>query len=105
MVKKMIYISVAYATPEKQIEIPLVVEESCTAALAIKRSGILQQFPEINLATAIVGIYSKRTVLEANLGDGDRIEIYRPLCIDPKEARLLRSKRGGRRRSTPLPPN
>lgn len=91
--KKMIWISVAYATPEKQIEIPLIVEESCTVALAIKRSGILQKFLEIDLATAIVGIYSKRTVLEANLRDGDRIEIYRPLCIDPKAARLLRAKR------------
>ena len=91
--KETICISVAYATPEKQIEIPLVVEESCTVALAIKRSGILQQFSEINLATAIVGICSKHTALEANLRDGDRIEIYRPLRIDPKEARLLRAKR------------
>lgn len=91
--KKIIFISVAYATSEKQIEIPLLVEENCTVALAIKRSGILQQFSEINLATAIVGIYSKRTALEANLRDGDRIEIYRPLRIDPKEARLLRAKR------------
>ena len=90
--KKMICISVAYATLNKQIEIPLVVEENCTVALAIERSGILQQFSEINLTTAIVGIYSKRTALEANLGDGDRIEIYRPLRVDPKEARLLRAK-------------
>ena len=91
--KEMIWISVAYATPEKQIEIPLVVEESCTVVLAIKRSGILQQFSDINLAAATIGIYSKRTALEANLRDGDRIEIYRPLRIDPKEARLLRAKR------------
>ncbi|WP_211924160.1 RnfH family protein [Coxiella endosymbiont of Amblyomma nuttalli] len=89
----MIWISVAYATLKEQIEIPLVVEENCTVALAIKRSGILQQFSEINLGTVPVGIYSKRTTLEANLRDGDRIEIYRPLYIDPKEARLLRAKR------------
>jgi putative ubiquitin-RnfH superfamily antitoxin RatB of RatAB toxin-antitoxin module len=88
----MIHITVAYATPNKQVEIPLIIEESCTVALAIKRSGILQQFPEIKLASIKVGIFSKRVALDANLQDGDRIEIYRPLIIDPKQARALRAK-------------
>ncbi|AAO90809.1 RnfH family protein [Coxiella burnetii] len=94
----MISIIIAYATPEKQVEIPLTVEESCTLVVAVKRSGILQQFPEINLSQAIVGIHNKRTALDAGLRDGDRIEIYRPLTMDPKQARLLRAKRGKIRR-------
>ncbi|MBW5803111.1 RnfH family protein [Coxiella endosymbiont of Ornithodoros amblus] len=90
----MISVIVAYAIPEKQVEIPLTVEESCTLVVAVKRSGILQQFPELNLSQAIVGIHNKRTTLDSGLRDGDRIEIYRPLTMDPKQARLLRAKRG-----------
>lgn len=86
----MINIVVAYATPEKQMEIPLQVELSCTVAIAIKRSGILEKFPEISLATAVVGIHSKKVALDHLLHQDDRIEIYRPLMIDPKKARKLR---------------
>ena len=89
----MIEITVAYAVPEKQVEIQLKIEESCTLVIAIKRSGILQQFSEINLGQAIVGIHNKRATLDARLQDGDRIEIYRPLVIDPRQARVLRAKR------------
>ena len=89
----MISVTVAYATPDQQLEIPLEVEESCTVVVAIKRSGILKRFPEINLAEVQVGICSKRVALDTNLRDGDRVEIYRPLVIDPKQARLLRAKR------------
>jgi len=89
----MIHVIVAYATPEKQVEIPLTVEKNCAVALAIQRSGILQWFPKIKLAEIKVGIYSKRVLLDAGLRDGDRIEIYRPLKIDPKQARLLRAKK------------
>lgn len=88
----MINITVAYATPKKQIEIPLMVEQSCTVALAIKRSGVLEQFPEIQLGKTKVGIYSKVIALDAMLHDGDRVEIYRPLQVDPKEARRLKAK-------------
>lgn len=89
----MISLTVCYATPQKQIEIPLNVEESCTVALAIKRSKILEKFPEIMLSNIAVGIFGQRVKLDSNLQDGDRIEIYRPLTIDPKEARRLRVKK------------
>lgn len=89
----MIHVTIAYATHKKQVEIPLAVEESCTVVLAIKRSGILTQFSEINIAQVQVGIHSQHVTLDAGLRDGDRIEIYRPLTIDPKQARLLRAKR------------
>jgi len=87
----MMSVTVAYATPERQLEIALQVEESCTVAWAIRRSGILEQFSEISLATAIVGIHSKKVALDASLKPYDRIEIYRPLLIDPKQARRQRA--------------
>ena len=89
----MISVVVAFATPKKQVEISLQVEDDCTVSAAVQRSGILAQFPEIQLSTAVIGIYSKRVALEASLREGDRIEIYRPLKVDPKQARLLRAQR------------
>lgn len=86
-------ISIAYARPDRQIEISLTIEESCTVAMAIRRSTILDQFSEIDLAKAAVGIFSKKAALDDLLQEGDRIEIYRPLLIDPKEARRLRAER------------
>lgn len=88
----MIRIKVAYATPKQQHEISLEVEESCTPAIAIRRSGILELFSEIHLANITIGIYGKKVALDAMLRDGDRIEIYRPLRMDPKQARLLRAQ-------------
>lgn len=91
-----INITVAYATPSKQVEIPLLVEESCTVALAIQRSKIFEQFPELNkpAASLDVGIYSCKVSLDSLIQEGDRIEIYRPLQVGPKEARRLRVKSG-----------
>ncbi len=92
----MINIVVAYATLEQQTEISLSVEESCTVAMAIRRSGILSIFPNIHISEIQVGIYSRKVALDASLREGDRIEIYRPLLIDPKQARLLRAKAAAR---------
>lgn len=92
MAKEMLSITIAHASRDKQIEIPLSVEENCTIALAIARSKILDQFPEIKLATIAVGIFGKRVLLDAIVSDLDRIEIYRQLTVDPKEARRVRAK-------------
>lgn len=89
----MITITVCYATPKKQVQIALSVEESCTVELAIKRSTIMEQFPEIKLAGIAVGIFGQRVKLDSNLQDGDRIEIYRSLLIDPKDARRAKARR------------
>lgn len=88
-----ISITVAYGTPERQVEIPVVVEKNCTVAVAIRRSGILEQFPEIDLANVAVGVFSRKVALDDLLETDDRIEIYRPLQLDPKEARRLRAAR------------
>lgn len=84
----MIAITVAYAAPDRQMEIPLIVEENCTIALAVRRSGLLQAFPEIQLSRATVGVYGKRVLWDDLVRAGYRIEVYRPLQIDPKQARL-----------------
>lgn len=72
-------ISVVYAGEMAQSWIELSVEDDCTVEQAIERSGILVQFPEINIAKAKVGIYGKFTKLSAALSEGDRVEIYRPI--------------------------
>jgi len=85
-----ISISVFYASIDKQKEITLSVEENCSVKLAIIRSGIMAIFPEIDFSAIHVGIYSKRVTLDAVVKAGDRIEIYRPLLLDPKEQRRKR---------------
>ena len=92
----MFNITIAYATPMQQLEIPLQVEPNCNVALAIRRSGILEKCPEIPFPEIAVGIFGKRVKLDAILHEGDRIEIYRPLLIDPKRARILRAKQAQR---------
>ena len=89
----MISVSIIYAAKNRQKEITLSVEENCTVALAIARSKIQDEFPEIHLATIAVGIFSKRVKLDAPLKEGDRIEIYRSLIISPMELRRLKAKK------------
>ena len=90
----MLPIEVAYATPQRQVIIPLQVFSTCNIEQAIGLSGILTEFPEINPTTLEVGIFGKRASLKTEVHAGDRIEIYRPLLVDPKQARRLRAKRG-----------
>jgi len=92
----MMAVTVCYATPQKQVELSVEVEDNSTVARAIRRSGVCDLFPEVQLGTAIVGIHSKKVALDAPLREGDRIEIYRPLVIDPKQARLLRAQKSAK---------
>lgn len=89
----MIRVEVAYALPERQALITLDVEENCTVLAAVQRSGIERDFPEINWSTAHFGIFSipVEKPAEQMLRAGDRIEIYRPLLIDPKAVRKARA--------------
>ena len=89
----MIRIEVAYATPEKQKILAMDVAEGTTLDQAVQQSGIEQHFPDIDLADYKAGVWSKaeKKPTERELKDGDRIEIYRPLLIDPKEARRNRA--------------
>ena len=89
---KLITVEVAYALPEEQIILTQEVPEGCEVEEAIKRSGILQQYPQIDIDNDKVGIFGKICKLNTALHDKDRIEIYRPLIADPKESRRQKAE-------------
>ncbi|MFP5307695.1 MAG: RnfH family protein [Gammaproteobacteria bacterium] len=87
----LIPIEVAYAAPAEQVILKLDVAAGTTVRDAIERSGILQRFPEIDLAQNKVGRWSHVAALDEIVRAGDRVEIYRPLIADPKEMRRQRA--------------
>ena len=91
----MLNVEVAYARPERQKIVSVQVPEGTTMVEAVRLSGIVQLFPEIDPETIDMGIFGKVVKNPASqaLRDGDRIELYRPLLIDPKQARLNRAKK------------
>lgn len=96
----LIAVEVAYALPHKQKIIALLVAPGTTALQAAEQSGITQHFPDIDLARANMGIFgqslgTKGLDAAANyiMRAGDRVEIYRPLTSDPKEARRKRAEK------------
>ena len=93
MTEQQISIEVAYATPEKQALLEVVIEQGTTVEQAIKASGIIKRFPEIDLDVQKVGIWNRTCKLSDFPKVGDRIEIYRPLIADPKEARRVRAEK------------
>lgn len=91
-------VEVVYATPTRQEVIGLAVRPGATVGQVIRESGVLGRFPEIDLACNRVGIFGELAALDDAVRDGDRVEIYRPLAADPKEARRRRAPPGGKRR-------
>jgi len=89
-----INVEVAYATPEKQLIVPVNVDSGTTAGAAIVQSGIMMEFPEMDLEHSKIGIFGKVVPMTRVLEDGDRVEIYRPLIADPKEVRRQRAAEG-----------
>lgn len=87
-----IRVEVAYALRGEQALLQLKLDEGTTARQAVERSGILRRFPEIDLARATLGIFGKVVSPDTRVRDGDRVEIYRPLVADPKEARRQRAQ-------------
>jgi len=101
----LIRVEVAYALPHQQKIIALLVEPGTTAWEAVERSGINRYFPDLDIATANMGIFGQSlgskgldSAAEYPLHDGDRVEIYRPLVSDPKEARRKRAEKTSPRR-------
>ncbi len=87
-------VEVAYALPNEQLIIPISILPEANAEAAIRASGILNKFPEIDLNENKIGIFGKLIKLETPLRNLDRIEIYRPLIADPKEVRKQRAEEG-----------
>lgn len=101
-----IVVEVAYALPERQKIIALNVAPGTTALEAVRRSGIAVHFPDIDVDSADMGIFSKAldgkalpVPAEYVLEEHDRVEIYRPLQIDPKAARLARAEKAKKRKA------
>jgi putative ubiquitin-RnfH superfamily antitoxin RatB of RatAB toxin-antitoxin module len=94
MAEALIDVEVAYATPEQQMIVALKMPEGATVEQAIKASGLLNHFPEIDDAVIKAGIFGSVSKLDQQLRQADRVEIYRPLIHDPKEARRQRAVKG-----------
>lgn len=88
----LIHVEVVYALPNVQRVLKLAVVATTPIQAIIEQSGILAMYPEIDLNTNKVGIYSRNVKLDATARDGDRIEIYRPLIADPREIRRKRAE-------------
>jgi uncharacterized protein len=75
------------------VEIAVELPAGATALDAIRASGVLERHPELDLGTQTIGIWGRACALDARLQDGDRVELYRALTMDPNEARRLRARR------------
>lgn len=84
-------VEVAYARPEAQTLLCVDLPPGVTAGEAVVRSGILERHPEIEWPGAPIGVFGRRADPDRLLREGDRVEIYRPLIVDPKEARRRRA--------------
>ena len=90
-----ILIEVVYALPGRQTLVKLFVPTGTTVRDAIALSGLLSHYPAIDAARGKLGIFGKRVAPGTVLANGDRVEIYRPLTADPKEARRRRVRKAG----------
>ncbi|MDP2241598.1 MAG: RnfH family protein [Burkholderiales bacterium] len=88
-----ITVEVVYALPGKQLLVELSVAPGTTALEAITQSGLLARFPQIDPGHQTIGIFGRAVKADAVLQAGDRVEIYRPLVAEPKEARRRRAAR------------
>ena len=77
-------VGVAYADKFKQVWLKLEIPDGSTVREAIEHSGLLEQFPDIDLETQQVGMFGKIVRLDAKVEDGARVEIYRPISADPE---------------------
>lgn len=95
-----ITIEVVYGLPQEQALLVLAVPAGTTAREAVRLSGLAARFPGLDPEHAPLGIFGKieKDPAARVLREGDRVEIYRPLLIDPKEARRLRAERARTRR-------
>ncbi|WP_428423755.1 RnfH family protein [Methylibium sp.] len=84
-----------------RVELTLV--EGSTALQALQASGLLQRYPAIDLTVQRLGLWGRLCPPGELLRDGDRVELYRPLTVDPKEARRLRYRRQSERQGARKP--
>ncbi len=88
----LIEVEVVYALPHTQTAVTVTVPAGTTVKEAIARSGIAAKHPEVDWDAVTVGIYGERVTVSTVLKDHDRVEIYRLLIADPKQARRSRAR-------------
>ncbi|WP_372760284.1 RnfH family protein [Pseudoalteromonas sp.] len=89
----MIRVEVVFALPDKATSLTIEVVKGTTAEQAVIQSGIIDKCPEIDATALTLGIWNRTVKLTQELKEGDRIEIYRPLIADPKDARRKRAEK------------
>jgi putative ubiquitin-RnfH superfamily antitoxin RatB of RatAB toxin-antitoxin module len=87
-----ITVEVVCATAQRQLLRQVSLPVGSRVISAIEQSGILQEMPEVAFDPSRIGIFSRRVAPDEVLHDGDRVEIYRPLTLDPKDARRRRAR-------------
>jgi putative ubiquitin-RnfH superfamily antitoxin RatB of RatAB toxin-antitoxin module len=91
-------VSVVYAAVADRHVLSVELADGATVEEAVMASGLLALVPELQLESMRVGIWNRNAKLDTAVRDGDRVEVYRPLVIDPKEARRIRAQVRQRRR-------
>ena len=86
-------VEVAYAEPGAQFLQALQLPAGATVAAALAASELARRFPALDLTAARLGIFSRPATSATVLRDGDRVEVYRPLQVNPKEVRRQRAER------------
>ena len=89
-------IEVAYALAGRQRVVRLPLAQPMSAEEAVRASGLLDEFPELAGQVLELGVFGRRVAGSHLLRAGDRVEIYRPLKVDPREARRVAARPGGR---------
>lgn len=93
-------VEVVFALPERQETLSLTAPPGTTAREAVRSSGLAGRFPGHDFERCALGIWGRPVPDETPLRDGDRVEVYRPLAIDPREARRRLAERGLTMRDT-----
>lgn len=88
-----IRVEVALGVPSRQAIVVVELEAGASVSRAVAASGLLERFPEVDHADLVFAVFGSRVKADAPLAEGDRVEILRPLQVDPKEARRLRARK------------
>jgi putative ubiquitin-RnfH superfamily antitoxin RatB of RatAB toxin-antitoxin module len=83
-------VGVCYAEADRQTWLRLEIPDGSTVQQAIELSGLLKQYPHIDLQTQKVGVFGKLAKLDSPVKDGDRVEIYRQITADPAQVKRRR---------------
>lgn len=87
-------VSVVYSPSEGRVdEVQVVLDAGATLGDALRRSGLLERHPQIDLKVQRVGVWGKPCSIDTPLRTRDRVEVYRPLQVDPMQARRQRQRR------------